>query len=164
MSVDGVQGNTEMHAVHEQVDSSGKPGSVYVPGPNAVDLTPNGDGGLLKEIIKEGSGEEKPPLGGTVIVHYVGTLTDGSKFDSSRDRGEKFEFTLGKGEIYLFHCFVVFVLILLLLGNVIKGWDIGVASMKRGELAVLYCKPDYAYGDAGSPPKIPPRATLVFEV
>ena len=52
----------------------------------------------------------------------------------------------------------------MLLGTVIKAWDIGVASMKRGELAVLLCKPEYAYGQAGSPPKIPASATLVFEV
>lgn len=50
------------------------------------------------------------------------------------------------------------------LGNVIKAWDLGVATMKRGELAVLYCKSNYAYGESGSPPKIPPNATLVFEV
>ena len=76
----------------------------YVPGPNAVDLTPNKDGGVLKEIKQVGAGEEIPPLGSSVSVHYVGTLTDGSKFDSSRDRGEKFEFTLGKGDI-LFNIF-----------------------------------------------------------
>jgi len=84
--------------------------------------------------------------GDTVFVHYVGTLvSDGSKFDSSRDRDEMFEFTLGKG-------------------NVIKAWDLGVATMKRGELAVLVCKAEYAYGESGSPPKIPGGATLVFEV
>jgi len=54
--------------------------------------------------------------------------------------------------------------VLLILGSVIKAWDIGVASMRRGELAVLLCKPDYAYGKAGSGSKIPPDATLVFEV
>jgi FK506-binding protein 4/5 len=52
----------------------------------------------------------------------------------------------------------------LFIGNVIKAWDLGVATMKRGEVAVLYCKSNYAYGDNGSPPKIPPNATLVFEV
>ena len=49
-------------------------------------------------------------------------------------------------------------------GNVIKAWDLGVATMKKGEVAVLYCKSNYAYGESGSPPKIPPNATLVFEV
>ena len=69
----------------------------YTPGPSAVDLTPEKDGGVLKEIKQAGTGDACPPLGSSVFVHYVGTLTDGSKFDSSRDRGEKFEFTLGKG-------------------------------------------------------------------
>lgn len=78
-------------------------------------------------------------------VHYVGKLTDGTTFDSSRDRGEEFEFELGKGAV-------------------IKGWDQGVATMRKGELAVLTCHPDYAYGENGSPPKIPPNATLQFEV
>ena len=50
------------------------------------------------------------------------------------------------------------------IGNVIKAWDLGVATMKRNEIAVLYCKANYAYGESGSPPKIPPNATLVFEV
>ncbi|KAM8891837.1 peptidyl-prolyl cis-trans isomerase FKBP4 isoform 2-T2 [Spinachia spinachia] len=83
--------------------------------------------------------------GDKVFVHYVGTLLDGSPFDSSRERGEKFSFELGKGQV-------------------IKAWDIGVGSMKVGELCQLICKPEYAYGSAGSPPKIPPNATLVFEV
>ena len=69
----------------------------YVPGPNAIDVTLEKDGGVLKEIKQEGISDEQPPLGSSVFVHYVGTLTDGTKFDSSRDRGEKFEFTLGKG-------------------------------------------------------------------
>lgn len=117
----------------------------YVQGPDAVDITPNQDGGVLKEIKRQGSGDEHPMTGDKVFVHYVGTLTDGTKFDSSRDRGQQFEFSLGTG-------------------SVIKAWDIGVASMRRGELAVLLCKPDYAYGKAGSGSKIPPDATLVFEV
>lgn len=49
-------------------------------------------------------------------------------------------------------------------GSVIKAWDIGIATMKKGEVSFLYCREDYAYGAAGSPPKIPPRATLIFEV
>jgi len=74
-----------------------------------------------------------------------GTLTDGSKFDSSRDRGDKFSFNLGKSEV-------------------IKGWDQGVATMKIGEKAMFTIKADYGYGSAGSPPKIPGDATLVFEI
>lgn len=112
----------------------------------AVDITPNKDGGVLKEVLQSGEGEEGPLRGDKVYVHYVGTLLeDGSKFDSSRDRGERFSFTLGKGEV-------------------IKAWDLGVASMKKGELARLTCRSDYAYGEQGSPPKIPANATLVFEV
>ncbi|XP_066936919.1 FK506-binding protein 1-like [Clytia hemisphaerica] len=101
--------------------------------------------GVEKTIITEGSGET-PPAGSKVQVHYVGTLMDGSQFDSSRDRGKKFfEFKLGAGQV-------------------IKGWDEGVATMKKNEKAVLTCSPDYAYGARGYPPVIPPNATLKFEV
>ncbi|XP_023811642.1 peptidyl-prolyl cis-trans isomerase FKBP4 isoform X2 [Oryzias latipes] len=109
------------------------------------DITPKKDGGVLKVIKREGTGTELPMTGDKVFVHYVGTLLDGTHFDSSRDRGEKFSFELGKGQV-------------------IKAWDIGVATMKVGELCQLVCKPEYAYGSAGSPPKIPPNSTLVFEV
>ncbi|XP_005091067.1 peptidyl-prolyl cis-trans isomerase FKBP4 isoform X2 [Aplysia californica] len=112
---------------------------------NGVDLSEGQDGGIIKEILREGEGDERPAKGDRVVVHYVGTLLDGSKFDSSRDRGDTFTFNLGKGQV-------------------IKGWDVGVASMRKGELARLTCKADFAYGAAGSPPKIPPNATLVFEV
>lgn len=107
------------------------------------DLTP--DGGVKKKILTMGTGWATPETGDVVEVHYVGTLEDGTKFDSSRDRDEPFTFNLGKG-------------------SVIKGWDKGVATMKKGEKAVLMCAPDYAYGKAGSPPKIPADATLNFEV
>ena len=111
-----------------------------------MDITEQQDGGVLKEVIKAGHGAERPWKGDRVSVHYVGTLLeDGSKFDSSRDRGQKFEFNLGKGEV-------------------IKGWDVGVATMVIGEVAKLTIRSDYGYGDAGSPPKIPPKASLVFEV
>ena len=78
-----------------------------------VDISPAQDGGILKEVKREGSGEDGPLPGDTVIVHYVGTLEDGSKFDSSRDRGDKFEFKIGKGNkkkknlsfpLYVSHC------------------------------------------------------------
>ncbi|KAK3570455.1 hypothetical protein QTP86_019447 [Hemibagrus guttatus] len=109
------------------------------------DITPKKDGGVLKLVKKEGTGTELPMTGDKVFVHYVGTLLDGTQFDSSRDRGEKFSFELGKGQV-------------------IKAWDIGVATMRTGEICQLICKPEYAYGSAGSPPKIPPNATLLFQV
>ncbi len=99
---------------------------------------------LQKEDLKQGTGAEAV-AGKRVTVHYVGTLTDGSKFDSSRDRGKGFSFSLGAGEV-------------------IRGWDQGVAGMKVGGLRRLTIPSDLAYGDRGYPPVIPPRATLVFEV
>ncbi|XP_060135002.1 peptidyl-prolyl cis-trans isomerase FKBP4 [Zootoca vivipara] len=111
----------------------------------AVDVTPGLDGGVLKIIKKEGIGTESPMIGDKVTVHYSGWLLDGTKFDSSRDRKDKFSFDFGKGEV-------------------IKAWDITVGTMKVGELCQITCKPEYAYGSAGSPPKIPPNATLIFEI
>jgi len=118
---------------------------VLKPGADAVDITPTQDGGVIKEIITKGTGNQKPMTGDVVTVHYVGKLTDGSGFDSSRDRGEKFNFSLGKGQV-------------------IKGWDIGVATMTIGERCNLYIQAEYGYGETGSPPKIPGGATLVFDV
>jgi FKBP-type peptidyl-prolyl cis-trans isomerase len=86
-----------------------------------------------------------PEAGQTVSVHYTGCLTDGTKFDSSVDRGQPFSFTLGRGEV-------------------IKGWDEGVAKMKVGDKAKLTIPPEKAYGDQGFPGAIPPNSTLVFEV
>eukprot|EP00884_Botryococcus_braunii_P020782 jgi/Botrbrau1/7388/Bobra.0316s0031.2 len=108
-----------------------------------VKITP--DGGVLKKILVLGTGYNYPEDGDDVEVHYVGTLEDGTQFDSSRERGSPFNFSLGQG-------------------NVIKGWDLGVKTMKKGEKSLLTCKADYAYGQHGSPPKIPPGATLNFEV
>ncbi|XP_055612662.1 FK506-binding protein 59 isoform X2 [Uranotaenia lowii] len=109
-----------------------------------VDLS--GDGGVQKQILQEGSGEETPSSGCTVSLHYTGTLdSDGKQFDSSRDRNEPFEFQLGRS-------------------SVIKAFDMGVATMKLGEKCILKCAPDYAYGSSGSPPNIPPNSTLNFEL
>jgi FKBP-type peptidyl-prolyl cis-trans isomerase len=101
-------------------------------------------GELLIETLKPGTGAEAK-AGNRVTVHYVGTLTNGTKFDSSRDRGEGFRFALGQGQV-------------------IKGWDQGVAGMKIGELRKLTIPPDMGYGARGFPPVIPANATLVFEV
>jgi FK506-binding protein 4/5 len=105
----------------------------------------SGDGKLKKTIQTKGSGWEKPSKGAEVTVHYTGTLEDGTVFDSSRERDSPFVFQLGEG-------------------SVIRGWDEGVKTMKQGERATLTCAPEYAYGDQGSPPKIPANATLNFDV
>ena len=94
--------------------------------------------------IVVGTGTEAV-AGKKVSVHYVGTLTDGKKFDSSRDRNEAFSFELG-------------------IGRVIKGWDQGVAGMKVGGKRKLVIPPELGYGARGFPPLIPSNSTLVFEV
>ncbi len=99
---------------------------------------------LKIEDTKVGTGAEAV-AGKKVTVHYVGTLTNGSKFDSSRDRNEGFEFTLGAGQV-------------------IKGWDEGVAGMKIGGLRKLTIPPEMGYGARGFPPVIPGNSTLIFEV
>lgn len=129
----GAQGDQQKHAE-----------AVAAAGSNAVDITPEKNGGVFKEILTAGTGDETPGDGCSVSVHYTGKLVDGTEFDSSRLRG-KFDFNLGTG-------------------SVIKAWEIGIRTMKKGEVAILTCAPDYAYGDKGSPPKIPPNATLIFEV
>ncbi len=96
------------------------------------------------EDVKTGEGPEAKP-GDTVSVHYVGTLTDGTKFDSSRDRGQPFSFPLGQG-------------------RVIKGWDVGVAGMQPGGVRKLTIPPEEGYGQRGAGGVIPPNATLLFEV
>jgi len=84
--------------------------SPYVQGPDAVDITPDQDGGVMKEIKRCGSGDDHPMTGDKVFVHYVGTLADGTKFDSSRDRGQKFEFSLGTGTILWIVTYGVYIL------------------------------------------------------
>lgn len=100
--------------------------------------------GVQIEIIKEGTGEVAKN-GNTVAVHYVGTLENGTKFDSSIDRGSPFEFNLGSGQV-------------------IPGWEIGVEGMKIGEKRRLTIPSELAYGQRGAGGAIPPNATLIFEV
>eukprot|EP00010_Vexillifera_abyssalis_P006135 CAMPEP_0201551736 /NCGR_PEP_ID=MMETSP0173_2-20130828/9179_1 /ASSEMBLY_ACC=CAM_ASM_000268 /TAXON_ID=218659 /ORGANISM="Vexillifera sp., Strain DIVA3 564/2" /LENGTH=425 /DNA_ID=CAMNT_0047962065 /DNA_START=9 /DNA_END=1286 /DNA_ORIENTATION=+ len=108
-----------------------------------IDLS--GDGGVIKKITQEGKGKATPPSGKEVTVHYTGTLEDGTKFDSSRDRNDPFKFKLGAGQV-------------------IKGWDVCVASMLKGERCTVTLQSEYGYGANGSPPKIPPKATLIFDI
>jgi len=100
--------------------------------------------GLRYVDLVAGAGAS-PQTGNLVTVHYVGTLENGAQFDSSRDRGEPFTFQIG-------------------VGDVIAGWDEGVASMKVGGKRKLTIPPDLAYGSRGAGDVIPPNATLIFEV
>ncbi len=103
--------------------------------------TPSG----LKYVDESIGAGDAPEKGKRVKVHYTGRLTDGKKFDSSVDRGEPFEFTIG-------------------VGQVIRGWDEGVMSMKVGGKRQLIIPADLGYGARGSPPVIPANAELVFDV
>ena len=100
--------------------------------------------GLMIEEIVEGTGEIAA-AGQTVSVHYTGWLTDGSKFDSSKDRNDPFDFPLGGRQV-------------------IAGWDEGVQGMKVGGTRKLTIPPNLGYGARGAGGVIPPNATLVFEV
>ena len=100
--------------------------------------------GLKVEDLITGTGEEATN-GDLVTAHYLGTLQDGTKFDSSYDRGQPFQFLLGAGQV-------------------IQGWDLGVLGMKVGGKRKLTISPDLAYGSTGAGNKIPPNATLFFEI
>ena len=95
------------------------------------------------EHLKEGNGKTFPKKGDTVYVHYEGTLLDGTKFDSSYDRKNPLQFTLG-------------------VGQVIKCWDMSVARLSLGEKIKVVCPYDLAYGERGAGGVIPPKADLVF--
>ena len=96
------------------------------------------------ETTKPGTGEGAQN-GDTLVVHYTGTLSDGKKFDSSKDRGQPFEVTLGQR-------------------RVIQGWEQGLKGMKAGESRRLTIPPELGYGERGAGGVIPPNATLVFDV
>jgi peptidylprolyl isomerase len=100
--------------------------------------------GLQYTIVEEGTGEAAE-AGDMVQVHYTGTLEDGTKFDSSHDRGQPFEFVLGRGQV-------------------IPGWDEGIALLKEGGKARLVIPPELGYGERGAGGVIPPNATLIFDV
>ncbi|GLV39613.1 FK506-binding protein 12kD [Carabus blaptoides fortunei] len=101
--------------------------------------------GVEIENIYPGDGQTYPKTGQTVVLHYTGMFENGHEFDSSRYRGVPFKFRIGEGEV-------------------IKGWDEGVAQLSLGQRARLTCSPDYAYGSRGHPGVIPPNATLIFDV
>ena len=109
--------------------------------PAAAITTPSG---LTYLITKKGMGPQ-PKKGETVIVHYTGMLTNGVKFDSSRDRNEPFEFKLGTGQV-------------------IKGWDEGFSNLRVGDQAILVIPSDLAYGSRGAGGVIPPDSKLIFVV
>lgn len=102
------------------------------------------ESGLRYQDLEAGGGTEAAG-GNTVVVHYTGWLTDGTKFDSSHDRAEPFSFVLGQG-------------------RVIQGWELGLLGMKEGGKRKLVIPPDLGYGPAGAGGVIPPNATLVFDV
>jgi len=111
-----------------------------------IDLS--GDGGVLKTVVRKAKDDAIAPSDSLplVDVHYEGTLAEnGEVFDTTHEDNSIFSFEIGQGAV-------------------IKAWDIALRTMKVGEVAKLTCKPEYAYGTAGSPPEIPPNATLIFEV
>ena len=112
--------------------------------PSATGESTVTDSGLEYIDIEVGSGES-PQTGQTVSVHYTGWLADGTKFDSSVDRGQPFSFTIGTGQV-------------------ITGWDEGVATMKVGGKRRLIIPPELGYGASGYPPVIPANAELTFDV
>ena len=121
-------------------ESESSPSSSEV---NVETYTTTPSGLQFKDLIV-GSGEAARQ-GATAVVHYTGWLLDGTKFDSSLDRGTPFQFSLGAGQV-------------------IKGWDEGVGTMNVGGKRELIIPPDLAYGDRGAGSVIPPGATLKFEV
>lgn len=128
----------------EPKNTTGSAPQQTAPSDTAQAPAPGEGEGLVIEDLVAGNGAEATP-GSPVTVHYTGWLTDGTKFDSSVDSGRPFQFVLGQGQV-------------------IPGWDQGVAGMKVGGKRKLTIPPALAYGEAGAGGVIPPNATLVFEV
>ncbi len=120
-------------------------GVVFTPSLLLAEKAPTQTASGLKYVVLKAGEGASPKKGQGVLVHYTGWLTDGTKFDSSVDRGEPFAFRVG-------------------VGQVIRGWDEGVLSMKVGEKRKFTIPPKLAYGARGAGGLIPPNATLVFEV
>jgi len=100
---------------------------------------------LSAQIIQQGTGDRLVKAGDKITVHYNGMLLDGTKFDSSIDRGQPFSLTIGAGQV-------------------IQGWDQGIIGMKVGEQRRLTIPPEFAYGEQGVPGVIPPNSVLIFDV
>ena len=143
--------DTEPEALGEAAAKAGVTPKVATPTTNAPPSLPTAKGetkttpsGVVYETLEEGTGPTA--VAGEVIkIHYTGTLEDGKKFDSSRDRGQPFTVAIGTSAV-------------------IKGWDEGVPGMKVGERRKLTIPPQAGYGALGQKPKIPPNATLIFDV
>lgn len=112
---------------------------------NIINSNNNNSMELKIEITQKGSGERTVKPGDNISVQYTGKLTDGTKFDSSYDRNQPFEFTIGTGQV-------------------IRGWDEGLMGMQVGEKRTLTIPSDMGYGAAGAGGVIPPNATLIFDV
>jgi FKBP-type peptidyl-prolyl cis-trans isomerase len=100
---------------------------------------------IKKEITQESNSNQIAKKGDTVTVHYTGTFEDGSKFDSSLDRGQPLSFQIGSGMM-------------------IRGWEEGLVGVRVGEKVKLVLPPEFAYGEQGIPGIIPPNSTLLFEI
>jgi len=146
-----VAAQTKPAAPAKPTQAPSKPAAKAVPRPAAKPAPPKPAqlgvttaSGLTYVITSHANGR-RPKIGDTVLVHYTGTLIDGTKFDSSQDRKEPIAFPLGRGAV-------------------IKGWDEGIAQLGIGDSAVLIVPPQLGYGDKGAGGVIPPNATLVFVV
>jgi peptidylprolyl isomerase len=144
----GCQGREETPPAETHGETASEPAATEAPGPTEVPADAEvvtTESGLKYVDLVVGSGASPEP-GQIAVVHYTGWLTDGTKFDSSRDRGQPFTFPVARG-------------------RVIKGWDEGVASMNVGGKRKLMLPPDLGYGEEGAGGGlIPPNAELVFEV